>query len=134
LCGAAETAGIITNRRKEICFMTHLFRTSVILASVFTLCVVAQGRALAAEAECRSNLTQVKALSSGPQHTEVNFNTDINAVPDATGYFDPAPLLSTTIDVDGGKSRVSCLIAHLSVEVAPLDTTSCSRFWWTACR
>jgi hypothetical protein len=101
--------------------MRNPFRTSVILASVFTLCVVAQGRALAAEAECQSNITQVKALSSGPQHTEVNFNTDINGVADATGYFDPAPLLSTTIDVEGGRSKTSCLIAHLSVEVAPLD-------------
>lgn len=48
--------------------MTHRFRTSVIVASVFTLCVVAKGRALAAEAECQSNATQVKALSSGSQH------------------------------------------------------------------
>ena len=101
--------------------MTHPFKTSVILASVFTFCAGAQGRALAAEAECHSDMTQVKALSSGPQHTEVNFNTDMNGVPDATGYFDPAPLLSTTIDVIGGRTRSSCLIAHLSVEVAPLD-------------
>ena len=63
------------------------------------LCGLGQGRALAAEAECQSDTTQVKALSSGPQHTEVNFNTDANGVPDAVGYFDPAPLFSTTIDV-----------------------------------
>jgi|SRR5688572_3818941 len=101
--------------------MTHVPTGSLILAFVLMLCGLGQGRALAAEAECQSDTTQVKALSSGPQHTEVNFNTDINAVPDATGYFDPAPLLSTTIDVNGGRNRTSCLIAHLSVEVAPLD-------------
>src|SRR4030095_13994291 len=34
---------------------------------------------------------------------------------------DPSPLHSTTIDVVGGKKHTSCVIAHLSVEVAPLD-------------
>ena len=101
--------------------MTRVLKGSLILAFVVMLCGLGQGRALAAEAECQSNTTQVKALSSGPQHTEVNFNTDINGVADATGYFDPAPLLSTKIDVNGGRNRTSCLIAHLSVEVAPLD-------------
>jgi hypothetical protein len=101
--------------------MTHLLKASLTLSCVVTLCGLAQGRALAAEAECQSYSNKVKALSSGSQHTEVNFNTDVNGVPDATGYFDPAPLLSTTIDVDGGRTGISCLIAHLSVEVAPLD-------------
>ena len=101
--------------------MTHVPKASLILAFVVMLCGLGQGRALGAEAECQSNTTQVKALSSGPRHTEVNFNTDINGVADATGYFDPAPLLSTTIDVNSGRNRTSCLIAHLSVEVAPLD-------------
>ena len=100
---------------------TYLPKTSVILACIVTLSIVGQGRALAAEAECQSNTTQVKALSSGPRTTKVNFNTDINAVPDATGYFDPVPLVATVIDVVGERNRVSCLIAHLSVEVAPLD-------------
>ena len=101
--------------------MTHLLKASLILACVVTLCGLGQGRALAAEAECESNTNQVKALSSGSHHTEVNFNTDVNGVPDAVGHFDPAPLLSTTIAVDGGRNQISCLIAHLSVEVAPLD-------------
>jgi hypothetical protein len=76
---------------------------------------------MAAEVECQSITGQVKALSSGPQVTKVNFNTDISGVASAVGYFDPAPLLSTTINVIGGPTRISCLVAQLSVEVAPLD-------------
>ena len=63
--------------------MAHLSKGSVIVACVVTLCGLGQGRALAAEAECQSNSTQVKALSSGPQHTAVNFNTDVNGVPES---------------------------------------------------
>ena len=101
--------------------MKHVSKPSVIFACLVTLYSLGHGRALAAEAECQSSVTQLKALSSGPQQTAVNFNTDINGVPDATGYFDPAPLLTTLIDVEGGRNRTSCLVAHLSVEVAPLD-------------
>jgi hypothetical protein len=100
--------------------MTHRLKGSLIFACVVTVCGLGQGRALAAEAECQSYTNQVKALSSGPHHTEVNFNTDVNGVPSSIGFFDPAPLLSTIIAVDGGRTR-TCLIAHLSVEVAPLD-------------
>jgi hypothetical protein len=101
--------------------MTQLLKRSLILAFVATLSGFGQGRAHAAEAECQGIADKIKALSSGPQHTKVNFNTDINAVPDAVGYFDPAPLLSTTILVDPDRSRTACLVAQLSVEVAPLD-------------
>lgn len=101
--------------------MTHLPKAWSILALVATLSGIGQSRALAAEAECQGLSTQIKALSSGPHQTKVNFNTNINGIPDATGYFDPAPLLSTIIDVDPGRSRTSCLVAQLSVEVAPLD-------------
>jgi hypothetical protein len=101
--------------------MRRLLKTSVILACGVILYGLGQGMALAVDAECQGQADQVKALSSGSQHTEVNFNTDVNGVPDAVGHFDPVPLLSTTIDVDGGKGHTSCLIAHLSVEVAPLD-------------
>jgi hypothetical protein len=101
--------------------MTRSLKASLILASVVTLGGLSHGRALAAEAECQGVTTQVKALSSGAHQTAVNFNTDVNGVPDAVGYFDPAPLLATTINVDGDRVRSSCLTAHLSVEVAPLD-------------
>ena len=100
--------------------MTHLLK-ALILTVVVTLGGFGQARALAAEAACQSNINQVKAISSGAHHTEVNFNTNVNGVPDAVGYFDPAPLLSTTIDVGSGRTRTSCLVAQLSVEVAPLD-------------
>ena len=99
--------------------MSRQLKACLFLACVITLCGMGQENAWAAE--CQSNTTQVKAISSGPRHTAVNFNTDVNGVPDATGYFDPAPMFSATIDVDGGKNHFSCLIAHLSVEVAPLD-------------
>jgi len=101
--------------------MRKLNKASVMLACVVTLHGLGSETALAVEAECQGGAGEVKALSSGAQHTEVNFNTDINGVPDAVGHFDPVPLFSTTINVGGGSSHTSCLIAHLSVEVAPLD-------------
>jgi len=101
--------------------MTRSLTASLILAWAVTLGGLSHGRALAAEAECQGPTTQVKALSSGAHQTAVNFNTDVNGIPDSVGYFDPAPLLATTINVDGDRVRSSCLTAHLSVEVAPLD-------------
>ena len=101
--------------------MARLSKESVIVACVVTLCGLGQGRALAAEAECQSNGRTVKALSGGPQHTAVNFNTDVNAVPDPTGYFDPAPAAwrrqSMWTEAEAGchaSSRISASRSHLS--------------------
>jgi hypothetical protein len=99
----------------------HLVKPLVMLAFVLALSGAGQEWVVATEAECEGDATRVKALSSGSQHTAVNFNTDVNGVVDGLGHFDAVPLLSTTIAVNGGPRKSSCLIAHLSAEVAPQD-------------
>jgi hypothetical protein len=48
----------------------------------------------------------------------VNFNTDALGNPDATGFFDPTPLISTDIATTGPHT---CLIVHFSALVEPRD-------------
>jgi hypothetical protein len=60
----------------------------------------------------------VRAQSSGVRTTAVNFNTDIFGNPDPTGYFDPQPLISTTITTTAAST---CLIVHFSALAEPQD-------------
>jgi hypothetical protein len=83
--------------------------TSILLLSV-------SGRPMQNQLECTSKSKSVKAVTSPDYH----FTTAVYNFPaDGVGHFDSVPLLSTTVEVGGGKP--SCLIAHFSAVAAPND-------------
>jgi hypothetical protein len=90
--------------------------------AVMPLCLVmvfgTQVSAQTGEASCESRTQLAKAASSGVRTTTVNFNTDAFGNPDPTGYFDPSPLISTSIVTTG---RSTCLIVRFSALVEPQD-------------
>jgi hypothetical protein len=67
---------------------------------------------------CVGTAQIVRAQSSGVRTTAVNFNTDIFGNPDPTGYFDPQPLIATTITTTAAST---CLIVHFSALAEPQD-------------
>ena len=72
-----------------------------------------EGQASDNQIECESKSKQVKAVTSPGVHgTNVSFSSN-------PSYFDPTPLLRTTINVEG--NRPTCLIAHFSAMAQPQD-------------
>jgi hypothetical protein len=69
-------------------------------------------------ARCAGAAQFVRAQSSGVRTTTVNFNTDALGNPDPTGYFDPKPLIATSIVTTAAST---CLIAHFSALAEPQD-------------
>lgn len=85
-----------------------------LVTSIFLLSV--SGRPTQNQIECTSKSKHVKAVTSPDYH----FTTAIYNFPsDGAGHFDAVPLLTTTVEVAGGKP--SCLIAHFSAVAAPND-------------
>lgn len=69
-------------------------------------------------ARCAGTAQFVRAQSSGVRTTTVNFNTDALGNPDPTGYFDPKPLIATSIATTADST---CLVVHFSALAEPQD-------------
>ena len=95
--------------------------TTRIIPAAVALLFVGLGTEAAAQtgiARCASVAQIVRAQSSGVRTTTVNFNTDALGNPDPTGYFDPTPLIATSIATT---ATSTCLIAHFSALAEPQD-------------
>jgi hypothetical protein len=98
--------------------MTHAIR--VIPAAVALLLAGFATDALAqtGAARCAGTAQFVRAQSSGVRTTKVNFNTDAMGNASSIGFFDPKPLITTSIATTG---ESTCLVVHFSALAEPQD-------------
>ena len=95
--------------------------TARVISAAVTLLLVGLGADASAQtgaARCAGLAQIVRAQSSGVRTTTVNFNTDALGNPDPTGYFDPTPLIATSIITTAERT---CLIVHFSALAEPQD-------------
>jgi hypothetical protein len=94
--------------------------TRVIPAAVALLLVGLGTEAFAQTgvSRCAGTPVIVRAQSSGVRTTAINFNTDQFGNPDPTGYFDPKPLIATSIVTTAAST---CLVVHFSALAEPQD-------------
>jgi hypothetical protein len=102
---------------KEV-HMTKVLRLAAVALAALVASWAGDASAQVGVARCQGQAITVRAQSSGVRTTTVNFNTDQFGNPDPTGYFDPTPLIATSITTTGLRT---CLIVHFSALVEPQD-------------